>query len=423
MAETLERFFGPSTPKEQWEDHYGQRTWYKYTAVGGKLPRRLVVQPHSADSRHLRDTTSDSITFTYSSTEYPHRLRVTYRWVGGVYLRNVNTAEDPRDHYRVYWTDSDYGKSPRCMQVYDGLAVSGTIIGDLTMTDPNNGVPAPWSDRANVLFYERVNVEGYAGVKQTINRFFGDLGDRLDSDGHRQTNDDEHVSASSIVDETRITAPNQAVNGEIVALDSDDEEAAPNEGDHDNGHETNTGTEDLSQPPNNKRRAESEHPNAPPSKSQKGKGREQIDLTGAVASTSQSVATPYSTYVTQEQTQSPVSCGTTQTTDSKTSPESCASGSPRGNGHQKYRSSSGKVVVDSTSSTASEDKASTTNQTNANDDEEEPHQVLLDAPCENEHPQGNPVWLTATSKTLGTSPSEIADSQDPTAAQGQGRED
>ncbi|MCJ1384467.1 antigen identified by monoclonal antibody Ki-67 [Xylographa soralifera] len=136
----------------------------------GGLPARLVVKP-GINYRNIRGATNDRITFTYSTLEGEPPLNavdptrgklfgpwqqtglrkrtVTYRWLGGIYKH--------KEHYRVYWQDSEYFVSNGNVKVYDGKLFGGAIVGEFPPCEPGFKVPTEWSEGADVLFYELIN--------------------------------------------------------------------------------------------------------------------------------------------------------------------------------------------------------------------------------------------------------------------------
>ena len=123
--------------------------------IHGSLPLRLVVAPDNSYT-NIAGATSDAIRVRYVTSDREIRL-ATYRWLGGIY----NAA----NHFRLYWTDCGPNDQTDNLKVYDGLRVSGAIVGGVAPhkssstapRKPEDRVPPYWSNRTTLLFYERTS--------------------------------------------------------------------------------------------------------------------------------------------------------------------------------------------------------------------------------------------------------------------------
>ena len=148
--------------------------------VRGTPPVRLVVHAPSRQ-RHIAQATAD-MTFRYKSSESKEDQQVTYRWLGGIYQY--------RRHYRVYFIDVPYGDIDGYMQIYDGNAAEGAIIGQVLPEDPDNKVPFNWARNTDILFYERVNQDNYDAVAQQV-LYDNALGNLTNGENNRISNQRE----------------------------------------------------------------------------------------------------------------------------------------------------------------------------------------------------------------------------------------
>ena len=159
MQELLQRHFGAAPARRI--DHNSScqdNAIVKYLEVVGDLPSHLAIYTNP-NYINVKGATSDDITFQYYSdctNEQPGVIkvqeglrRVTYRWVGGIYL------QEELEHYRLYWTDDS--PNPRGnIKIYDGQRAMGAIIGGVPPDHPIDKIVDYWADGTAILFYERV---------------------------------------------------------------------------------------------------------------------------------------------------------------------------------------------------------------------------------------------------------------------------
>ena len=152
MEEMLQQYFGPIVPggsRANCVDCKATASARRRRVVVGDLPVRLVVKP--ADNyRDVKNANADRLTFNYlPSDDLSTERQVSYRWLGGIYLRN--------GHYRLYWTDCDYITPNGNVKVYDGKIASGSIVGGVPPCHPENRIPEIWRASTEFFFYERIN--------------------------------------------------------------------------------------------------------------------------------------------------------------------------------------------------------------------------------------------------------------------------
>ncbi|KAL8712585.1 MAG: hypothetical protein Q9220_003116 [cf. Caloplaca sp. 1 TL-2023] len=164
----------------------------RHRLIVGDLPQRLVIFPGENLQAIVSQATSDNVRFRYVSFD-GLRVYATYRWLGGIYCKN--------GHFRVYWTDGEYGRWSKKLKVYDGMCVSGAIVGGVPASFDEK-VPACWSRGPVVLFYERVNKLALERAAKSVKLYLDDLL-RIESEGARQEHHDITQNSSGILQGNR----------------------------------------------------------------------------------------------------------------------------------------------------------------------------------------------------------------------------
>ena len=203
MTELLQQWFGVPGEAEHRQHRLpngcGGRGLFNRRVIVGEMPHRLTVLP-STQYRNIRGATDDTISFQYYGTdgrEHP----VVYRWLGGIY-KQLN-------HFRVYWRDNSYPDLSGNIKVYDGKLLLGTLVGGVPPHHPEYKVVDWWAQGADILFYERVDVND-AYIASTITQ---EVCQRIAARFNKQV---ENGSGQSIVtspENTKGSSPQEGKDG------------------------------------------------------------------------------------------------------------------------------------------------------------------------------------------------------------------